>query len=48
MVNKLFNENRTSDLIWKNQTYAQIADVMSKRCGFIDTSKLISNLSVED
>ena len=48
MINDLFNKHRSPDLIWKNQNYAQIADLMSKRCGFIDTSKLISNLSVED
>ena len=48
MINDLFNKHRSPDLIWKNQNYAQIADLMSKRCGLIDTGKLISNLSVED
>ena len=48
MMNTLFNKHRSPDLIWKNQNYAQIADVMSKGCGCIGTRKLISNLSVED
>ena len=48
MIDHSYNKHRATELIWKNQTFSQIAVLIGKFEGFIDSNKLKCNLTSED
>jgi len=48
IIDHLFSIHQADALKWKNQSYCQIASLISKYCGFVDTAKITSQLSQLD
>ena len=48
MIDDLFSKYQADDLKWKNQSHCQIASLIAKHCGFIEISKITSQLSQLD
>ena len=48
MIDALFSKHQADDLKWKNQSYCQIASLIAKHCGFVEMSKITSQLSELD
>ena len=44
----MYNKHRQPQLIWKNQSFSQIAVLIAKVEGFVDGNKLISQLTTDD